>query len=88
MNDLGSQQQIGSGDLTCDCGGLQFIRVLSLKWHREGGTSEKPSGWKCLKCDKYSSTQEMIKKLQIKLKEDELNSLKGTIDEELKSLKT
>ena len=86
MSDLNAPQQIGSGELTCECGSLQFMRVISLTWHRDGGTSEKPHGLRCQKCDKVSTTQEMIKRLQIKLKKEELESLEGSIREELKSL--
>jgi hypothetical protein len=65
--------------LTCSCGTIRFAKVLHLRWRAGSGVTEEPNGYFCLECQAPVDAAQLITKLQLKMKQQELRDLESDI---------
>ena len=68
--------------LTCDCGSVRFTKVVHLKYHPTGGSSEEPAGYICADCDiGLVDLKYLLGRMELKRKREELRSKEQEIEE-------
>jgi len=65
--------------LQCDCGSEKFLKLVCLRWHPSGGSTEEMGGWECSQCGKSVDMASLITLAKLKQKKAELESLKEEI---------
>ena len=68
--------------LTCNCGSIRFRKVVHIKYHPTGGTSEEPAGFECAECEiGLVSIQFLVNKLELAKKKEDLKAKEKEIEE-------
>lgn len=63
-------------DLKCDvCQSDQIIPLVKLRWKDKSGLTTTPNGYKCGGCNRHIVVDRLIKDVQIRLKDQEIQEL-------------
>ena len=58
--------------LVCSCGTDRFAAMKHLRWRAGSGMTEEPAGFFCLECHAKVQASDMIAKVQMQMKRQEL----------------
>lgn len=68
-------------NLICDCGSIQFIPLIELRWKPEGGTVQRPTGrFCCAKCKEIIDSVKLIDAAKVKNRKRALEELQNAVE--------